>query len=122
MAVGRITPREMVQLRIALTATAPIKDWCAQASESALLRQIGELLNPCTQICERIAREINPDAPTLLNKGSIINRGVNEELDSLREIAYSGKDYLLRLQQREAERTEIPSLKISYNIAIPAPM
>ena len=115
VAVGRITPREMVQLRVALTATAPIKDWCAQASESALLRQIGELLNPCTQICERIAREINPDAPTLLNKGSIINRGVNEELDSLREIAYSGKDYLLRLQQREAERTEIPSLKISYN-------
>ena len=115
VAVGRITPREMVQLRVALTATAPIKDWCAQASESTLLRQIGELLNPCSQICERIAREINPDAPTLLNKGSIINRGVNEELDSLREIAYSGKDYLLRLQQREAERTDIPSLKISYN-------
>ena len=79
------------------------------------MQQIGELLNPCAQICERIAREINPDAPTLINKGSIINRGVNEELDSLRQIAYSGKDYLLKLQQAEAERTGIPSLKISYN-------
>ena len=83
--------------------------------EVAILQQIGDLLNPCEQICERIAREINPDAPVTLNKGSIINRGVNEELDSLREIAYSGKDYLLRLQQQEAERTGIPSLKISYN-------
>ena len=115
VAVGRITPREMVQLRVALTAIAPIKELCAAATGTTLLQQIGELLNPCTQICERITREINPDAPTLLNKGSIINRGVNEELDSLREIAYSGKDYLLRLQQKEAERTEIPSLKISYN-------
>ncbi len=115
VAVGRITPREMVQLRVALTTIAPIKELCAAATGTTLLQQIGELLNPCTQICERITREINPDAPTLLNKGSIINRGVNEELDSLREIAYSGKDYLLRLQQKEAERTEIPSLKISYN-------
>ncbi len=115
VAVGRITPREMVQLRVALTAIAPIKQLCAAATDTTLLQQMGELLNPCVQICERITREINPDAPTLLNKGSIINRGVNEELDSLREIAYSGKDYLLRLQQKEAERTEIPSLKISYN-------
>lgn len=115
VAVGRITPREMVQLRVALTAIAPIKELCTQSHTAPILRQIGELLNPCTQICQRITREINPDAPTLLNKGSIINRGVNEELDSLREIAYSGKDYLLRLQQAEAERTGIPSLKISYN-------
>lgn len=115
VAVGRITPREMVQLRVALSAIAPIKELCSTITEAPVLRQIGDLLNPCAQICERIAREINPDAPTLLNKGSIINRGVNEELDMLREIAYSGKDYLLRLQQQEAERTGIPSLKISYN-------
>ena len=115
VAVGRITPREMVQLRVALSAVAPIKELCSSITEAGALRQIGDLLNPCAQICERIAREINPDAPTLINKGSIINRGVNEELDSLREIAYSGKDYLLRLQQQEAERTGIPSLKISYN-------
>ena len=115
VAVGRITPREMVQLRVALSATAPIKDICRNTEHTAILQQIGELLNPCAQICERIAREINPDAPTLINKGSIINRGVNEELDSLRQIAYSGKDYLLKLQQAEAERTGIPSLKISYN-------
>ena len=115
VAVGRITPREMVQLRVALSATAPIKEVCLHTEQAAILRQIGELLNPCTQICERIAREINPDAPTMLNKGSIINRGVNEELDMLRQIAYSGKDYLLQLQQAEAERTGIPSLKISYN-------
>ena len=115
VAVGRITPREMVQLRVALSATAPIKDICSNTEHTAILQQIGELLNPCAQICERIAREINPDAPTLINKGSIINRGVNEELDSLRQIAYSGKDYLLKLQQAEAERTGIPSLKISYN-------
>ena len=115
VAVGRITPREVVQLRVALSAIAPIKRICMKMREVAILQQIGDLLNPCEQICERIAREINPDAPVTLNKGSIINRGVNEELDSLREIAYSGKDYLLRLQQQEAERTGIPSLKISYN-------
>lgn len=115
VAVGRITPREMVQLRVALSAMTPIKEVCQHTENTAILQQIGELLNPCTQICERIAREINPDAPTLLNKGSIINRGVNEELDMLRQIAYSGKDYLLQLQQSEAERTGIPSLKISYN-------
>ena len=115
VAVGRITPREVVQLRVALSAIAPIKRICMKMGEVAILQQIGDLLNPCEQICERIAREINPDAPVTLNKGSIINRGVNEELDSLREIAYSGKDYLLRLQQQEAERTGIPSLEISYN-------
>lgn len=114
-AVGRITPREMVQLRVALSAIIPIKNLCLRTGQTAILQQIGELLNPCSQICERIAREINPDAPSVLNKGSIINRGVNEELDSLRQIAYSGKDYLLKLQQAEAERTGIPSLKISYN-------
>ena len=115
VAVGRITPREMVQLRVALSATAPIKELCSAAEGCAILRQIGELLNPCELICQRIARELNPDAPSLINKGDIINRGVNEELDNLRDIAYSGKDYLLKIQQRESERTGIPSLKISYN-------
>ncbi len=115
VAVGRITPREMVQLRVALAAIKPIKELLLTARETPILQQISDLLNPCSQICERIAREINPDAPTILNKGSIINRGINEELDSLREIAYSGKDYLLRMQQQESERTGIPSLKISYN-------
>lgn len=115
VAVGRITPREMVQLRVALSATAPIKELCAAAEGCAILQHVGELLNPCELICQRIARELNPDAPSLINKGDIINRGVNEELDNLRDIAYSGKDYLLKIQQRESERTGIPSLKISYN-------
>lgn len=115
VAVGRITPREMVQLRVALSATAPIKELCAAAEGCAILQHVGELLNPCELICKRIARELNPDAPSLINKGDIINRGVNEELDNLRDIAYSGKDYLLKIQQRESERTGIPSLKISYN-------
>lgn len=115
VAVGRITPREMVQLRVALSATAPIKELCAAAEGCAILQHVGELLNPCELICQRIARELNPDAPSLINKGDIINRGVNKELDNLRDIAYSGKDYLLKIQQRESERTGIPSLKISYN-------
>lgn len=115
VAVGRITPREMVQLRVALSAIEPIKKLCQQTKGAAILQQIGDMLNPCTHICERIAKELNPDAPSLINKGSIINRGVNEELDNLRDIAYSGKDYLLKIQQREAEMTGIPSLKISYN-------
>ena len=115
VAVGRITPREMVQLRVALSATAPIKELCTAADGCSILRQMGELLNPCELICQRIARELNPDAPSLINKGDIINRGVNEELDNLRDIAYSGKDYLLKIQQRESEKTGIPSLKISYN-------
>ncbi len=115
VAVGRITPREMVQLRVALSAIEPIKKLCQQTKGAAILQQISDMLNPCTHICERIAKELNPDAPSLINKGSIINRGVNEELDNLRDIAYSGKDYLLKIQQREAEMTGIPSLKISYN-------
>ena len=82
VAVGRITPREMVQLRVALSATAPIKELCAAAEGCAILQHVGELLNPCELICQRIARELNPDAPSLINKGDIINRGVNEELDN----------------------------------------
>ena len=114
VAVGRISPREVVQLKVALGAMEPIKQLCA-ASEEPVLQQIGEQLNPCTIIRDRIDREINPDAPTLVNRGGIIRKGVNGELDDLRDISYSGKDYLMHIQQRECERTGISSLKISYN-------
>ena len=114
VAVGRITPREMIQLRVALSAMEPIQHICS-SSEEPVLRRIGEQLNPCSSIKDRIAREISPDAPSLINRGWIIARGVNAELDELRELAYSGKDYLIHIQQRESERTGIPSLKISFN-------
>ncbi len=115
VAVGRISPREVVQLKVALTAIEPIKQLCSDSNEPSL-QTIGEQLNLCTTIRDRIEREINNDAPTLLNRGGeIIKKGVNTELDELREMAYSGKDYLLHVQQRESERTGIPSLKISYN-------
>ena len=111
VAVGRITPREMIQLRVALSAMEPIQHICS-SSEEPVLRRIGEQLNPCSSIKDR---EISPDAPSLINRGGIIARGVNAELDELRELAYSGKDYLIHIQQRESERTGIPSLKISFN-------
>lgn len=114
VAVGRITPREMIQLRVALSAMEPIRQICSAADEPVLNR-IGEQLNPCVQIRDRIAREINPDAPALINRGGIIANGVCDELDELRQLAYSGKDYLIHIQQRESERTGIPSLKISFN-------
>lgn len=114
VAVGRITPREMIQLRVALSAMEPIQHICSSAEEP-VLKRIGEQLNPCSSIRERIAREISPDAPSLINRGGIIAKGVNAELDELRELAYSGKDYLMHIQQRESERTGIPSLKISFN-------
>lgn len=114
VAVGRISPREVVQLKVALSAVEPIREVCIQ-SGNPVLQSIGEQLNPCFLIRERIEKEINPDAPTLVNRGSIICKGVNTELDELREMSYSGKDYLLHIQQRESERTGIPSLKISFN-------
>lgn len=114
VAVGRITPRELVQLKTALRTIVPIKKMCENANND-VLSTVGEQLNPCTLICDRIEREINPDAPALLNKGGIIREGINAELDDLRHIAYTGKDYLMQIQQRESERTGIPSLKISYN-------
>ena len=114
VAVGRITPRELVQLRAALAAIEPIKRLC-ETSDCEVLRGIGEQLNLCQLIRDRIAREINPDAPNLLNRGNVISHGVNAELDELREISYSSKDYLLRLQQSESERTGIPSLKVAFN-------
>lgn len=114
VAVGRISPREVVQLKNALTAILPIKESCL-ASNNDGLRRTGEQLNPCPNIREKIAKTIQPDPPALINKGGVIATGVNEELDELRKIAYSGKDYLLQIQQRESEKTGIPSLKISYN-------
>ena len=114
VAVGRITPRETVQLRVALAAIEPIRD-CCQLADDEVLQRIAAQLNPCTLIRDRIEREISPDAPSLTNRGGIIAKGVNAELDELREISGSGKDYLLHLQQRESERTGIPSLKIGYN-------
>ena len=114
VAVGRITPREVVQLRNALTAVEPIKGLCSGADLDAL-RAIGEQLNPCTVIRDRIAREIVDDAPSALNRGTVIKDGVDAELDELREIAFQGKDYLVKIQMRESEATGIPSLKIGYN-------
>ncbi len=113
-AVGRISPREVVQLKVALQAIEPIKNACLNA-ENESLRRIGEHLNLCESIRNRIACEIKNDPPLLVNKGGVIADGINAELDELRQIAYSGKDYLLQMQQRESERTEIPSLKIAYN-------
>ena len=113
-AVGRISPREVVQLKVALQAIEPIKNACLNA-ENDSLRRIGEQLNLCESIRDRIAREIKNDPPLVVNKGGVIADGIHAELDELRKIAYSGKDYLLQMQQRESERTEIPSLKIAYN-------
>lgn len=114
VAVGRITPRDVVQLKVALKAIEPIKNLFL-ASDEPSLKEIGERLNPCPIIRDKIEKEIQNDPPALLNKGSVINKGVNEELDKLRAIAYSGKDYLLQIQQREIETTGISSLKISFN-------
>ena len=114
VAVGRITPRELVQLKNALTAIEPVKGLCSSAGND-VLRHFGEQLNPCKIIRDRIAHEINPDASNVANRGNVICSGVNAELDELREISHSSKDYLLKLQQSESERTGIPSLKISYN-------
>lgn len=114
VAVGRISPRETVQLKNALKAIAPIKDYCEHADDP-VLRSFGEQLNPCANVRDRIERELNPDAPNMANRGNVIREGVNKELDDLREIAYSGKDYLLHIQQRESDATGIPSLKIAYN-------
>lgn len=114
VAVGRVSPREVVQLKVALQAIEPIKEACRQADNPSLNR-IGEQLNLCISIRDRIEKEINNDPPLLINKGGVIKDGVNPELDELRQIAYSGKDYLLQIQQRESELTGIPSLKTAYN-------
>lgn len=114
VAVGRVTPREVVQLKVALNAIEPIRDAFIKSDEPSL-KSIGEKLDPCTDVKDRIEKEVQNDPPSLLNKGNFIKDGVNEELDRLRKIAYSGKDFLLQIQQRESETTGIPSLKISFN-------
>ena len=114
VAVGRVSPREVVALKVALQAVEPIKEACMDA-DNVSLNHIGEQLNICRSIRDRIDKEVNNDPPLLINKGGVIKSGVNAELDELRQIAYSGKDYLLQVQQRESELTGIPSLKIGYN-------
>jgi len=114
VAVGRVSPREVVQLKIALQAIEPIKKACLEA-DNASLNSIGEQLNLCLSIRSRIDKEINNDPPLLINKGGVVKEGVDPQLDELRKIAYSGKDYLLQIQQRESELTGIPSLKIAFN-------
>ena len=114
VAVNRISPRELVQLKCALQAIEPVKQMCSQ-STSDVLRVFGDQLNPCPLISQRIDREINPDAPVQVGRGNVINAGVDPQLDELRQIAYSSKDYLMQMQRAESERTGIPSLKIAYN-------
>ena len=114
VAVLRVSPREVVQLKRGLDAIEPTKRFCEKTGNSQLLR-IADQLNSCTVIRERIEKELNPDAPVLVLKGNVINPGVNAELDELRGLSHSGKDYLVKIQQREVERTGISSLKIGFN-------
>ena len=114
VAVVRINPREVVQLKNALQAIVPIKQLCGQ-SDSPNLQRFAEQLNPCESIRQRIEKEIHSEPPTLVNKGCVIAAGVSIELDELRMLAFSGKDYLIQMQEREAERTGITSLKIAFN-------
>ena len=114
VAVGRVSPREVVQLKMALQAIQPIKTACLYANND-VLKRVGEQLNLCESIRDRIEREIQNDPPQLVAKGGVIRDGVNSELDELRHIAYSGKDYLLQIQEREAQETGISSLKVGYN-------
>lgn len=114
VAVGRINPREVVQLKVALKAIEPIKVACAE-TENARLQKIADQLNACHLISEKIEKEVNPNPPSLINKGDIIRNGINAELDELRLLAHSGKEFLQRIQDRESAETGIPSLKISFN-------
>lgn len=115
ISTGRISPREMVQLSVALQCIAPIKQICENATDNTYLRLLGEQLSLCSEICERIQREITPDPPAVQGRPNTIARGVNTELDELRDIQAHGKDRLLQIQQREIEATGIQSLKIGYN-------
>ncbi len=113
-AVGRINPREVLSLGQALRLMEPIKNICSQA-DNQQLQEIGNGIDLCAELREEILRTLRPDTPMLVSKGGVIAQGVNAELDELRSIAYSGKDYLMQIQQREAEETGISSLKIAYN-------
>ncbi|MCB0516055.1 MAG: DNA mismatch repair protein MutS, partial [Bacteroidetes bacterium] len=112
--MGKINPRELLQLRRALNCIAPLQKLCA-ASACAPLQQLAEQLNPCNSVSERIAKEIQEDAPAIVSKGDVIKNGVSETLDELRSIAFSSKEYLLQIQQREIANTGIQSLKIGFN-------
>ncbi len=114
VATGRVTPREVVQLKVALQALQPIKAACMD-TDNSVIKDIGQRLTLCEDIRDRIEREVVQDPPQQVQKGSVIRNGVSTELDKLRHIAYSGKDYLLQIQNREAEQTGIQSLKIGYN-------
>ncbi len=114
VATGRINPREMQQLRAALETVMVLKNVCL-ASPQESIRAIGEKLAPCTELRQRIERELRLDPPLLVNKGGVINEGVDAQLDELRNIQTSGKDYLLQIQEREIARTGIQSLKIGFN-------
>jgi DNA mismatch repair protein MutS len=114
VAVGRINPREVQQIRRALEAIQPVKELCLKSGNPELIA-FGNQLNPCADISERIKREIHPEPPIALNKGAVIADGIDKDLDELRGLAFSGKDFLMQIQERESLRTEIPSLKISYN-------
>ncbi len=114
VAIGKVSPREIVQLKRGLNAIEPIKTACENAT-IASLKKIAEQLNSCQLISQRIEKEMNAEPPALVSKGNVIAKGVSAELDELRKLAYSGKDYLIQIQQREVERTGISSLKIGYN-------
>ena len=114
VAVGRVSPREIVQLKNALIAIEPIRNYCLSSGNDGLLK-IGDQLNPCASVREKIEKEIHADPPNMVSKGGVIADGVCEELDDLRKISFSGKDYLLQMQMREIERTGITSLKIAFN-------
>jgi len=114
VATNRITPRELLQLQRTLDGINPMKQLCEQTGNESLLA-FARQLNACEALCERIVKEIQPEAPNAVNKGNVINAGVNQELDSLREIAYNGKDYLLKMQEREEQRTGIPKIKVAFN-------
>jgi len=114
VALARISPREVVQLKKALMTIQPLKELCEGSGNSYLLK-ISEQLNPCALIRDRIDQELLAEVPALINKGGVIADGVSDELDDLRKIAYSGKSYLLELQQKEIEKTGITSLKVAFN-------
>ena len=114
VSAGRVNPRELLQLNRSLLAIAPVKEWLDQHPLNDL-KKLGQQLHACSKLTEKITLELKSDAPMLINQGNIINDGINEELDELRKVAFSGKDYLLSIQKREIERTGIQSLKISFN-------
>ena len=114
VAVGRVSPREVVQLKNALLAIEPIRNYCMKSGNEGLVK-IGDQLNPCVSVREKIEKEIQTDPPNMVSKGGVIADGVCDELDDLRKISFTGKDYLLQMQMREIERTGITSLKIAFN-------